>query len=359
MKNRIEIVDVRGGLEVYRRLDDGIYLVFAQKKKKVFIIDRYNIKQEFLSSGAINVSDQDYNESVAQVMAVLRNRFNVKDLRFISKPYLSKVKWLELSAWRNAGISILPNGKIGVRYWKKVRNKLKSYERGVKDIDAAIRMQDKILAKYWERNKANPRLNETDLVYLAQKIFSIVNDMFLIWDEAEFDERVAVQKKLQFLIDSLKGCRNEQKILFELQAKKIILLKDKLKRDNPSALAARCIGAINSILKRLKGIHNMSLKITLRRELLIAKRNYIEDQRFKAIKVLESLLRAKPQNISNYLSGLHKAIFFLRDINMRPYSPNSLKAKVILREAYKGYKFFSHEEIQEQIGLALKVLKNS
>ena len=120
---------------------------------------------------------------------------------------------------------------------------------------------------------------------------------------------------------------------------------------------------MNNILRRLGEVNDISLKVKWRRELLIAKRDFIENQKEKVVSVLESLIWVAPNNVASYLSGTHRSISFLKDITMKPYFPLSLKAKIALRGIQRNHKAFWNqgvflkEEMLSQIGSALEMLK--
>jgi hypothetical protein len=289
-------------------------------------------------------------------MAIAGDKFKSESLRFILKP-LSWEDWEEMATWECAGLSILQEGKIGVRFWKRdKRGKLVPEEAKVQDIDKAIHMQENILETY--RGKSfEGDLNEVDLAYLAQEIFRLASSLFLNWKKVNFNERKEVQKKLQDLVGFLKRCFNPQKLDIKDQAEKIAILEDSLKRKNPSALAARCVGAMNDILKRLQGIDSIVLKVSWRKNLLLDKKNNLEKQKLIIINILEHLLKMRLSNILGYMYGIDLVISFLNEANIKPFAPNSIKAKIILRETKTCYKVLNWEDLFTRISSALKLIK--
>ena len=358
MGKNVEIFKARSGLRVYI-YSNNICLLFVQKDKQVFIEDRYNPNQESSDSKRLYLSDKDYEKSIRQAMKIMSDKLKTNDLHFISRPALKEEEKERNELWRKVGIKFLVDGRVQVRRWKRVGKKLEIINIFVRDIDAAISMQNKALNTYWDSANKYRKVNEVKFSFLVQKIFLKANEMYLIWDQIDLKKRADLQNEYNSLIDDLRNCRNKEKKEIQEQAKKLLLSKDSLGRDNASAFAARSVGALNSTCRRLVDINNISLKIILRREYLIAYRHYLEDSKMKSIKVLESLIRTSPKNISNYFFGIRKAISFLDRVLVKPYAPYFLKVKIILREVERRHRFFSEEQIQEQIKISLEILKSN
>ena len=354
MKSYVRVINEKGFFEIYFYFQNGVCFVYSKEGNKIFISDRYKIDDPHLTAKQISVSSREYYQSIQQAMAISQSKFKDEKLVFGFKT-LNLKNWRETILWKFAGIEISPEGFLNVRIWRKNDSSFSQAKQKVKDIDAAIRMQEKILNRYLKTSDS--RLSEKDLMYLVQKIFQTAKNNFLFWNDLVFEKKEDMRKELRDLSSYLKDCINSEKRAIKNRAEAVAYLKDKLERDNPSALAARCVGAIQSSSKRLKGIDRIVFVISLRKKLLIKKKAEVLLAMDRAVNILELLVRVCPAKKTNYLYGIGKAIGFLEDILVFPFSSSTTEAKIILRETLAGYYILSSDEILEKINLALRSLR--
>lgn len=178
---------------------------------------------------------------------------------------------------RNAGIRILDGGFLEISRWDntgKNFGKPKIMKQKVDGINSAIRMQDHILGLY--RSEDENKKNEYSKVESMQEVIEYANDLLNRWGMVKPEDKKEMQQKLADVVLQLEKCKNEFKLEVKDQAEEVIKLKDKLDRENPSALAARTVASLNNLAKRMNELQLISPLIALRKEVLILEKRRSE-----------------------------------------------------------------------------------
>ncbi len=186
-----------------------------------------------------------------------------------------------------AGVRALQEGFLEIKRWDntgKYTEKPKRLKQTVEDLPSAIRMQDHILNNY--RGEAEVHKSESSKLESIQEVIQYANHLLNEWNVADTETKQELQIQLADVVLQLEKCRNEFKIDARDQAKAVVSLKDSRGRENPSALAARTVGALNSLTERINQMRLIAPQIALRKEVLILEQRRLE----KALRRADSLL---------------------------------------------------------------------
>lgn len=186
-----------------------------------------------------------------------------------------------------AGVRALQDGFLEVTRWDNTGQyveKPKKLKQTVADLPAAIRMQDHILNNY--RGETTERQSESAKLESIQEVIQYANHLLNEWKVADTETKQELQTELADVVLQLEKCRNEFKIEVRAQAKAVLPLTDSRGRENPSALAARTIGALNNLTERITQMRLIAPQIALRKEVLILEQRRLE----KTLRRTDSLL---------------------------------------------------------------------
>jgi len=258
---------------------------------------------------------------------------------------------------RDTGIRVLKNGFIEVSRWdiagsgesRKKSRKIKRWQR-VDGINSAIRMQDHILKQYHVGVEGNEgELSQLDSM---QEVIENANDMLNQWNSASNNEKRNIQISLAELVLQLEKCRNEFKASIRERAGSVVGLKDSRDRENPFALAARTVGAINDLYKRMNELQIIIPTIALRKEILVLEKRRMSGNINKAAGHIQSLLRhpvfldkkfkTPEQSIKDYEipimnRKIGQALHFIDSLRVLPYSQQAEQAKYFIQTKAKKY----------------------
>lgn len=186
----------------------------------------------------------------------------------LSKMPKEERQWYE--NMRNAGIRILSDGFMEIPRWEKTGKYASSplrIRQKVDGINSAIRMQDNILENYRAEEKSP--LSEFSKLESIQEVIEYANELLTSWRMAKPEDKKDLQMQLANVVLQLENCRNEFKVAARDQSGAVMKLKDSLGRENPGALAARTVAALNNLAKRMNEMQLIMPIMALRKELLI------------------------------------------------------------------------------------------
>jgi hypothetical protein len=233
-----------------------------------------------------------------------------------------------------AGVKVLEDGYIEVRRWDntgKHFGKPKRMLQRIDDINAAIRMQEHVLEGYVTRveKKGGQKEDESDRLDSIEEVIEEANTLFLEWKFAKPEEKEEMKQRLARVILTLEKCRNEFKVRTKEQAKSVLRMKDSRGRNNPSALAARTVAALNNLQMRLQEIQDIAPKVALRKELLVLEKRRNEKLCFKAVAKLRFILRhvffsrnspvLRDADVTGLTGKVKEAKELLREVIVEPY----------------------------------------
>ena len=191
-----------------------------------------------------------------------------------------------------AGVRALQDGFLAVTRWDNTgqyREKPKRLTQTVEDLPAAIRMQDHILNNY--RGETKESKSESTTLESIQEVIAHTNHLLNEWKVADADTKKELQTQLAEVVLQLEKCRNEFKVEARSQAEAVLPLKDSRGRENPSALAARTVGALNSLTERINQMRLIAPQIALRKEVLILEQRRQEKALRQAHSALSGVIR--------------------------------------------------------------------
>lgn len=188
------------------------------------------------------------------------------------------------------GITVLTDGYLEIERWdKSIDSPAKRVRQKIDGINSAIRMQDHILEQYGQGAKEN--VGEMEQIESIEEVVEKANLLLARWKLATRQEKEEIQQELIGIVLQLEHCRNEFKVEARDQAEKISDLTDSLGRENPNALSARTIAALNRLEKRMDEIHSILPIIAMRKELLALEKRRQESYIKKATSHLSILSR--------------------------------------------------------------------
>jgi hypothetical protein len=296
----------------------------------------------------------------------------------LSKMLPDERKWCE--NMQNFGIRILKDGFVEVPRWEKSGKHAESPMRVRQKIDginSAIRMQDNILDVY--RSEEKGPSSEFSKLESIQEIIEHANELLTSWQLARPEEKKELQIQLADVVLQLENCRNEFKVAVKDQSEKVMGFKDSLDRENPGALAARTVAALNSLAKRMNEMQLIMPIIALRKELLILEKRRSTGAINKSSAYLTGILRhsvfhehstkfpdsrINQNEVAELDKRIGKALHLLGTIHALPYSQQAEQARFSLMN--KAKKYFSSKErlvenladAKQSLGEAINVLKS-
>lgn len=251
----------------------------------------------------------------------------------------------------DAGMRVLTNGFMDISRWEKdgprksVKHKL--VRQKIDGLPSAIRMQDHILGLY--REDTEERDSEHTKLESIEEIIAYANDLLNHWSEVDEVGKKELQQQLASVVLELERCRNEFKIEIKDRAEATMKLQDSRGRENPSALAARTVGALNSLTKRISEMQLIMPMVAMRKEMLVLEKRRVEKEMDKANSKLNLLLnhpifktddkrapesRLKEHETTALQLRVQQAVEFLNTIHVAPYYQQAEQAKFFLREIF-------------------------
>ena len=296
----------------------------------------------------------------------------------LSKMPRDERKWCE--NMQNFGIRILQDGFVEVPRWEKSGKHAESPMRvrqKVDGINSAIRMQDNILDIYRSDEKGpNSEFSKLESI---QEVIEHANELLTSWRLAKPEEKKDLQIRLADVVLQLENCRNEFKVAVKDQSEKVIGLKDSLDRENPGALAARTVAALNSLAKRMNEMQLIMPIIALRKELLILEKRRSQGAVNKSSAYITGVLRhsvfyehptkspdsrINKNEVAELDKRIGRALYLLGTVHALPYSQQAEQARFSLMNNAKKY-FSTKErlienlnETKKALGEAINILKS-
>jgi hypothetical protein len=176
-----------------------------------------------------------------------------------------------------AGVRILEDGFLEIRRWDGgpvVGGKRMPLRQTVDGLPSAIRMQEHILNGYHSDN--TERTDEYSKLESIQEVIEYAHELLNNWNSADETDRKILQMQLADVVLQLEKCRNEFKVETKDQAQAVMALRDSRGRENPGALAARTVAALNRLGERFEELHVIAPQIALRKEILELEERRIE-----------------------------------------------------------------------------------
>lgn len=296
------------------------------------------------------------------------------DLTKKSKEEMSKEERQWYENMQSAGIRILKDGFVEITRWEKTGKHAESplpIKQKIDGVNSAIRMQDKILGLY--RSDEKSRNSEYSKLESIQEVIEHANDILTSWHAAKPEDKKDLQIQLADVVLQLEHCRNEFKVAAREQSSAVLEMKDSLGRENPGALAARTVAALNDLSKRVNEVQLIMPIMALRKETLILEkrrstgaisrsRAHITGITRHAVfqKLPDSRINDNEVIVLDRQIG--KALHLLETIHVLPYSQQAEQAKFILINKVK--RLFSSKNrllenldfIKETLGEAIKIL---
>lgn len=263
---------------------------------------------------------------------------------------LSPEERVWLDNLRAMGIQILNDGFLEIIRWDSNEGTKIPIRQKIDGINSAIRMQDYILEKYGlQRSRGGGEIEQLESI---QKIIEKANQLLNNWKRSTPREREKIQQELANIVLQLEYCRNEFKIETRDQIDEVVGLKDSRDRENPMALAARTIAALNNLDRRLTEIRAIKPRIALRREILIFEKrrqqNYIKRAIGKIGFLIHHQIFGKSANsnperfiedyeIRFFNKSIREIIFNLEKVSILPYKQQAEQAKFFLLQNVKRF----------------------
>jgi ElaB/YqjD/DUF883 family membrane-anchored ribosome-binding protein len=248
----------------------------------------------------------------------------------------------------SAGIRVLEDGYLEIPRWDKKGKDIEKpllIKQTVESLNTALRMQFHILDNY--RLDKKEKASEFSQLENIQEVIEQANALLLEWSLAEEEEKKELQQRLASIVLRLEKCRNDLKINVKEQSEKVMLLKDSLDRENPGALAARTVGALESIRKRFNQMQLIMPIIAMRKELLILEKRRIEGIKNKAAGLLRRVSRhpvfnektkkppelgIKDHEVKKLYEVIEQTLDLLDTILVSPYLEQARQTKEAIKE---------------------------
>lgn len=278
----------------------------------------------------------------------------------------------------DSGVSILTDGWVEVTRWDKQPGKrMRPLRQKVDGINSAIRMQDHILEGYDVNNESEE--GEFKQLESIQEVIERANELLRNWRMASDEEKELMQQEIAHVIMQLENCRNEFKVGTKEQAEEVLTLKDSQGRVNPSAMAARTIGALNAIGKRFNELQAIAPLIALRKELLVLERRRSEVNINKAATYVSGVLHhavfnatarkspdelIRPDEVEFLERDLNKALHYLDKVFCAPYKQQADQARFdiiskIKKNLSSKKNFVSHlDDVRDALRDAHEILRS-
>lgn len=281
-------------------------------------------------------------------------------------------KWCE--NMQNFGIRILRDGFVEIPRWEKSgkhAEKPLRVRQKVDGINSAIRMQDNILAVY--RSEEKGPTSEFSKLESIQEVIEHANELLTSWRLAKPEDKKDLQIQLANVVLQLENCRNEFKVAVKDQSEKVMGLKDSLDRENPGALAARTVAALNNLAKRMNEMQLIMPIIALRKELMILEKRRSTGAINKSSAYLTGILRhsvfherqaklpasrINDNEVAELDKRIGKALHLLGTVHALPYSQQAEQAKFSLMNKTKKF-FSSKEKLVENLDNIKEVLEDT
>jgi hypothetical protein len=207
-------------------------------------------------------------------------------------------------------------------------------------------MQDHILEGYISQD-VSVKKDEHTTIDSLEEVIEEANALFLEWKYSSELQKEEIKQKLANVVLTLEKCRNEFKVRTKDKVKLVLRMKDSRGRDNPSALAARTIGALNNLQKRIDEMGVIAPKIAFRKELLIFERRRNESLLYKASAKMHFILRHSffvrsgkalhDQDVKGLTDKLQETKELLEGVVVAPYfmrSNQALNSIILLQEIF-------------------------
>lgn len=266
-------------------------------------------------------------------------------LRGLSK---EEIGWL--NNLREGGVKILTDGFLEITRWEREDGAIIKIRQKVDGINSAIRMQDHILEQYGlQKGKKSGEVEQLESI---QEIIEKANRLLNHWKIAKPKEKEKIQQELADVILQLEYCRDEFKIKTKDQVEEVVTLRDSRERENPPALAARTISALNNLNKRLGEIQIIKPLIAMRREILVFERRRQESYIRRAANRVGMVLHhqvfseradSNPERfIQDYEpefldQEIGRAIYNLEKVTVAPYKQLAEQVKFFLLQNVKKF----------------------
>lgn len=290
----------------------------------------------------------------------------------LSKMPKGERQWYE--NMRNAGIRILDDGFVEIPRWEKTGKYATSplrIRQKVDGINSAIRMQDNILEIY--RSEEKDHLSEFSKLESIQEVIEHANELLTSWRIAKPEDKKDLQMQLANVVLQLEHCRNEFKVAARDQSDKVMGLRDRLGRENPGALAARTVAALNSLAKRINEMQLIMPIMALRKEILILEKRRTDGALKRSAAYLTGVTRhavfhehpAKPpasrindNEVVELEKQIGRTLYLLDTIHVLPYSKQAEQAKFHLTNKVKKF-FISKKNLVDNLGPTKEALEET
>lgn len=259
------------------------------------------------------------------------------------------LEWMK--GLRKGGVRLLEDGFLEIKRWDKTAGQdPEKISQKVDGINSAIRMQDHILEQYGLQSSAKP--GEVEQLESIQEIIDKADQLLNRWKMARSDEKEEIQTELAKIVLQLESCRNEFKVNVRDQAEEVVGLRDSRGRENPSALAARTVAALNNLEKRFGEMRIIKPRIAMRKELLVFEKKRSEMHIRRAASqvalvlhhtVFKDLPSSGPAGrIQDYEMqyldlAIGKALHHLQNIYVAPYKQQADQAEFVLLQNVKRF----------------------
>jgi hypothetical protein len=282
---------------------------------------------------------------------------------------------------REAGITVLSDGFMEIPRWDNTGENFNSPKKIIQKVDginSAIRMQDHIITQY--RIGSPEKESEMTQLESIQEVIESANDILTRWKKAPAREKESLKLQLATVILQLENCKNEYKVRTKDHAEKTMSLKDSLGRENPGALAARTVAALNNLAKRINEVQLIEPIMALRKENLILEKNRIGYNIRKSKAILNGIIhhsvfstnreksdepRIRENEVEILDRKIGQALHHLDSIRVLPYSQQSEQARFFLM--YETKKSFSsrkklienRESVKESLLKTITILESN
>jgi len=275
---------------------------------------------------------------------------------------------------QSAGIRILSDGFVEIPRWEKTGKRAASplrIRQKVDGINSAIRMQDNILDIYRTEEKGS--LSEFSKLESIQEVIENANGLLTSWRSAKPEDKKDLQMKLANVVLQLENCRNEFKVAVKDQSDKVLGFKDRLGRENPGALAARTVAALNNLAKRMNEMQLIMPIIAMRKELLILEKRRSSGAMNRSAAYLNGITnhsvfhehptkppasRINDNEVVELDKRIGRALHLLGTIHALPYSQQAEQAKSCLVNKAKGH-FTSKKRLLDNLDYAKATLEEA
>jgi len=255
---------------------------------------------------------------------------------------------------RDAGVRVLEDGFLEISRWDNTgahAAKPRLITQKVDGLYSAIRMQNHILEGY--RSEDTQAEDEYTKLESIQEVIESANDLLNQWKTVDLQGRKDLQLELAEIVLQLERCRNEFKIDAREQTKEVMKLKDSRGRDNPGALAARTVAALNDLTRRMNQMQLITPLIALRKEILVLEERRAAGMLRKASARLQGVLhhsvfaekrntapenRIKDYEIEALDRKLGQAINALDSIYIAPHHQQAEQVKFALNHLKKFFR---------------------